>query len=400
MNETAIKKNTCSYCGEAPVNHTLYFFEKLISSPFDSHATTLIKYTPSFVKNFVDLIPGFLFETLFFLKLVKFSSDIEKVNTFRSRVIWEEANRRGIQMEQIIIGKRPLDWYRAKVDGKNIYFESIPIQSEFLDFKKDWDNKILLKEELLKHGVPAPNYIKLPLFSTQSLEKIFFKFKKTIIVKPQTGSRARHTVTNIRTFQHFKNGIAIAKQISPYLVVEEHLEGYICRATVIGGVLAGFYQGSVPKIVGDGKKTIKELIEEKNQTQIDRYHVRILDELHDHIARSGFTIYDVLPEGFSLSLSHRAGQLFGGRTIEMIDDLHPSFIPIFEKATKIVGLSVAGFDAIIPDPTKPAESQHWGIIECNTLPFIDVHYYALEGKPRNIAGMIWDLWNFELRNSF
>ena len=392
VSELFPKKSTCSYCGEAPVNHTFYFFEKLISFPFDSHTATVIKYTPCFVKNFVDRIPVFLFRIFVILKLGHFSSDINKANSSRSRIIWEEANRRGIQMEQIIIGERPLDWYCARVNGKNIYFESIPIQPEFLDFKKDWDNKITLKEELLKYGVPVPNYIKLPLFSTQSLKKIFLKFKKPLIIKPQTGSRARHTVTNIRTFTHFKNGIAIARQISPYLVVEEHLEGYICRATMVSGVLAGFYRGSVPNIVGDGQKTIKELIEEKNQTQIDRYRVRILDELHDHIARSGFTIRDVLPKGVSLSLSHRAGQLFGGRTKEMIDDLHPSFIPILEKATKIVDLSVVGFDAIIPDPTKPADSQHWGIIECNTLPFIDVHYYALEGKPRNIAGMIWDLW--------
>ena len=59
---------------------------------------------------------------------------------------------------------------------------------------------------------------------------------------------------------------------------------------------------------------------------------------------------------------------------------------------RTTGLMVAGFDSIIPDPTQPADSQHWGIIECNTLPFIDLHYYALEGKPQNIAGMIWDLW--------
>jgi len=57
-----------------------------------------------------------------------------------------------------------------------------------------------------------------------------------------------------------------------------------------------------------------------------------------------------------------------------------------------VGLSVVGFDCIIPDPTKDANSQRWGIIECNSLPFIDLHYFALEGKPKNIAGMIWDMW--------
>ena len=77
----------------------------------------------------------------------------------------------------------------------------------------------------------------------------------------------------------------------------------------------------------------------------------------------------------------------------MLDELHPSFIPILKRAADIVDLPVVGFDVIIPDPTKSADAQRWGIIECNTLPFIDLHYYALLGQPKNIAGEIWDLWN-------
>ena len=162
----------------------------------------------------------------------------------------------------------------------------------------------------------------------------------------------------------------------------------------MGGVLAGFYRGQAPAIIGDGKKTIKELIEEKDNKRQNRIEpIRISKELHEHILRSGFVVDDILPEGVSLSLSHRIGRLFGGTTKEMLNNLHPSFIPILKEAAKIVSLLVVGFDCIIPDPTKEASSQKWGIIECNSLPFIDLHYYALEGKPKNIAGMIWDMWN-------
>ena len=393
MSELFVKKNTCPYCGEAPVNHSLYRLDNFISFIIESHIAKVIRYVPRFFKDFVDWVPIFLFNTLVKFKLGYFSSDIDKAKSFRSRVIWKEALRRGINMEQIIIGNKPLDWYRAKINGRVIYFESIPIKSEFLYFKKDWDNKIILKKELKKHTIPVPEFVQLSPFRLQSLGQIFSKIKTPLVVKPQIGSRARHTVTNINDFCQFKKSIDIARKISMHLVVEEHLRGYICRATVVGGVLAGFYRGSVPCIIGDGEKTIKQLIEEKNAKQIDRYHVRVGEELYDHILRQGFSIENILPAGISISLSHRAGQLFGGNTKEMIDELHLSFVPIIEKAAHITGLSVAGFDCIIPDPTKSEVSQKWGIIECNTLPFIDIHYYALEGKPRNIAGMIWDMWD-------
>lgn len=395
INEPSIKKSSCSYCGDAPVNHTLYFIESLISGIFDVHAVKIIKYVPNFVKNFVDLIPKFLFETLFFFKLVKFSTDIEKANTFRSRVIWEEAKRRGIIMEQVIFRGKPLDYYRAVLNNKEstIYFESLPIKPKFFYMSQNWDDKVVLKKEFSKRNIPVPAYFQLSLLSLKNHRKIFSKLAKPVIIKPRIGSRGRHTITNINNIEQLQGGMNIAGQICFQLIVEEHLKGSVCRATFVNGVLAGFYRGNAPTLVGDGKKTIKELIKEKDSKRPERVEpIRIGKELDDHIMRSGFTVDDVLPDGFFLPLSHRIGRLFGGATEEMLDDLHPSFIPILKEAEKVVGLSVVGFDAIIPDPTKPADSQRWGFIECNSLPYIDLHYYALKGKPKNITGMIWDMW--------
>lgn len=393
-NEPSVKKSSCSYCGDAPVNHSLYFLESLVVFTFETRVAKLTKYVPNFIKRFIDLVPKFLFSTLAFLKLAKFSSDINKANTFRSKIIWAEAEKRGIKMEQIIFLNKPLDYYRAKVHNKNIYFESIPIKPEFSDLNKNWDDKATLKREFEKYNIPAPAYIELPFWGFKNREKIFNKLKKPIIIKPRIGSRGRHTVTNINTPEQLEQGIKVARQISSHLIIEEHLEGFVCRATLVDGILAGFFRGQPPTIYGDGRKTIRELIEEKDKKRPDRTEpVRISKEFEDHISRAGFGIDDILPSGVSLSLSHHIGRLFGGTTKEMIDGLHPSFIPIFKEASKVVDLSVVGFDCIIPDPTKEASSQRWGIIECNTLPFIDLHYYALEGKPRNIAGMIWDMWN-------
>ena len=353
----------------------------------------VVKHAPTFIKDLAELIPVALFKTFNTLGYATFSSDIEKAASFRSRIIWEEAKRRGIVMEQLVLFGKPLDHYRAVHNGKTIYFESIPLPTESLDMEKNWDDKIVLKKEFSKHNIPIPAYAQLPLVPLHNLEYYFSLFTTPIIVKPQVGSRGRHTVTNIHTFEQFKKGVAIVKKLSPYVAVEEHLQGSICRATVVGGVLAGFYRGQPPSIVGDGLKTIQELIEAKDAARKSRVEaVPISDELREYISRSGFTLESILPEEMTLTLSHHVGRLFGGTTKEMIDDLHPSFVPILERAGAVVGLAIAGFDCIIPDPTAPADSQRWGIIECNTLPFIDLHYYALEGTPRNIAGMVWDLW--------
>ena len=387
------KASDCSYCGDAPISHALFYPMSLFAVAFDNDMLKVTSEAPAFFRDFVEWVWSMFFETLLFFRVAHTSSLIEKANTFRSRVIWEEARRRGISMEQIFMFGRPLDQYRAKIHNKWVYFNSLPIPPRMLRFRKNWDDKFILKKEFSKKNIPVPTYVQFPAFLGRNLGKIFSKFQKPIIVKPRVGSRGRHTVTNIYTVKQFQSGVDVASKICAYLIAEEHLEGYVCRATFVNGTLMGFYRGASPTVTGDGKKTIRDLILEKDAKRQDRVEkVLVNQELEDYVLRSGFTLDDVPPDGVRLSLSHRTGRLFGGETREMLHELHPSFVPILKVAAETVGLPVIGFDCIVPDPHKEASGQRWGIIECNTLPFIDLHYYALEGKPQNIAGAIWDLW--------
>ena len=70
-------------------------------------------HAPKILKKSIDWFIAGLLEFLALVRLARFSSDIEKAKTFRSRVIWEEAKRRGIPMEQVILFGQPLDHYRA-----------------------------------------------------------------------------------------------------------------------------------------------------------------------------------------------------------------------------------------------------------------------------------------------
>jgi cyanophycin synthetase len=384
---------SCPYCGDSPINHTLSYVEKTVSLFLDTYTGRVAAHAPNFLKRFASAIPFFIFKFLILLGAGKFSDDIDKAASFRSRVIWEEAIRRGIPMKQVVLFGKYLDQYQAEVHGKTIYFESIPIQEEYLIMNDNWDDKYALKQKFVEIGIPVPAYARLSRFGLQGLDEVYRKFQGPIIVKPQIGSRGRHTVTNITTFEQFTEGVQIVKQICPEVMVEEHLQGDVCRATLVGGVLGGFYVGRVPFVTGDGVHTVRELIAEKDATRPERVGaVHMSQELEDHIRRSGYTLKSIPETGEKVTLTHRLGRLFGGTTEEMIDTLHPSFVPVLERAVRALGLSIAGFDCIIPDPTRDQASQKWGIIECNTLPFIDLHYYALVGKPRNIAGMVWDLW--------
>lgn len=388
--------NKCQYCGDAFVSHELAYLSCFLGMIMDPSVYAVVDKAPNFLKKFVDFFLDFIFDCLIFFKLAYLSYDIEKAKSGRSKVIWEEAKRRNLEMRQLVVFGKPTEVYKVKINGGDFYFNSLPIPPDRLDNKKNWDDKFILKKYLEKADVPVPKYFETSFFSFAKPKGIFEKFEKPIIVKPRIGSRGRHTTTNINTFEEFKFALSCAKQVCPTLSIEEHLHGYICRATLVEGKLVGFYRAEPPSVIGDGQKILKELIEEKDKNRKERVAtITLSKELLEYISRYGFTLDTIIPQGKRVELTHRTGRLFGGATKEMLSELHPSFLPFLEKAAKITDLVVVGFDCIIPDPEKNSNSQKWGIIEANTLPFIDLHYFALEGKPQNIAGAIWDLWSKE-----
>ncbi len=387
-------KSSCAYCGDAHVNHVFLYITSVVSNIMDPLLSSLNRRTPRFLTAFAEGILHLLLHVMLLLRIGKFDDDIEQAASLRSKIVWEEAIRRGLHPQQLVILGKPTEHMRVKMNGKFFYYDSLPIPIKIGDTgSTDWDDKYVLKKRFANTGIPIPKFAEVPLFSKARIEKLWNEFEKPIIVKPALGSRGRHTTTNISDMSAFKKAISVGRIISPFLIMEEHLHGFVCRATVVGGKLAGFYRAEPPIVIGDGVKNIGELIAERDATRPDRVSkIELTQEIREHMSRQGYDLEYVLPAGKKVALTHRTGRLFGGRTREMLDELHPSFVPILERAGQMTGLPVLGFDCIVPDPEKDQASQRWGIIECNTLPFIDLHYFALEGKPKNITGMVWDLW--------
>ncbi len=392
--DTKTKINSCSACGTSPVSHGFMYATSLIDLFFENtigRAFGWIKIPrEGWLANYV--VMGFvgLFRIFF---LARFSNNIEKAMSGRSKLIWEEANRRGIKMQQIVMFGKYLEQYRAKINGRSVYFQSIPIPHNLPQSGYDWiDDKYKLAERLRKNGIPAPKaFVAWSFFGAQ---KKFDKLKKPIIVKPRTGSRGRHTTTNIKTLPELKVAWYLGTKIEPSLVLEEHLFGSVYRATVINNELVGFFRADPPQVTGDGNSSIKKLIEEKNKNHNERIgEIKINDDLVSFISRLGYTLESILESEKTIDLSAKTGRLYGGHTKEMLPLVHPKMHELFEKAGKIVEAPIVGFDLIISDPTKNPDEQVWGVIEANSLPFIDLHYFALEGTPINLAKNVWDLWD-------
>ncbi len=319
------------------------------------------------------------------------NDDWEKIKSFRGQELFKEAKARGLEIHELRPRGQSADLYEVTIAGNTFTFKGLPRPSGYNNVALDWsDDKGILKEKLRAAGLPVADGGSACTWN--GALKIFRRINKPVIVKPRIGSRGRHTTTFVYTEEQLREAYRIAKQLCSWMVIEEHLTGAVYRGTVIDGKCIGVLGGDPPHVIGDGIHTITELIALKNE--IKNPHVRdiaIDKKMELFLGRSNYTLDTILPSGMRIDVNEKIGVSYGGSSFEATPETHPDTIKMFEDAAAVVNDPLLGFDFIIPDITRSWKEQRCGILECNAVPFINLHHDPLRGEPINAAKYVWDM---------
>jgi cyanophycin synthetase len=282
--------------------------------------------------------------------------------------------------------------YLAQIKGKILKFNTLPRLTTPATL--DWiDDKSAMRRKFSAAGFPiARGGI---AFSYKKTLQLFRTIKGTVIIKPRTGSRSRHTTIAITTEKELYQAFQNAKQLSPWVIVEEQLRGWVFRVTLINRKVCAVMRREPPHVVGNGIKTIQELIDEENLLPARQgpvfHQIPITTETHAELERQNLTLESIPESGRVVTLHQKVGRSSGASTTDVTAQVHPENIQLFEKIAHFLDDSLVGIDMIIEDMSKPwYEQMPSGIIECNSLPFIDLHHFPLRGEVQNVAGALWD----------
>jgi hypothetical protein len=381
----------CPYCGNNPVPHGASWWGNSISTFLRPRR---VDGGDSWYQIFAAYVTSYLIHYLFvlfrFLSFAKLIDDPALAPSERGRVLWEEAIRRGTPFFGLKLFGRHIDAYCMRVKGRELYFVGLP-RPIYSESSSEWwlDDKAILKERLMLAGIPVPRGGGYTRFAAAA--RAFEALEKPVIVKPRVGSRGRHTTTHIHTLEELRRAFKIAKQLCFWVVVEEHLVGSVYRGTMIDGVLAGVLAGDPPRIVGDGVHTIEELVPIKNSLRHAKVSAVVLDDRHRaFLARTGRSFATVPALGETVDLLEKIGVSYGGHSAEVTGITHPAIKDTLERAARVVADPIIGFDFIIANVAGDPARQKWGIIECNSTPFINLHHDPVEGTPMNVAARLWD----------
>lgn len=252
------------------------------------------------------------------------------------------------------------------------------------------------KTILSQSGVPVP---KGEVISTwdealRAAEKIGYP----VVLKPLDGNHGRDVILNIKNKEELQAAFELLKDKKEALVIENYLKGNDYRLLVVGGKLIAAAKRIPPFVVGDGEKTVQQLIEALNADP-DRGHghekrltkVTIDDETMRLLDIQKHTLQSVPEAGEEVQLKATANISTGGSAEDVTDIVHPMNHRMAERIARTIGLNVMGIDMIAESLEQPLVQENGGVIEVNAGPGFRMHVAPSIGKPRDVAGAVVDM---------
>ncbi|MDP2687349.1 MAG: cyanophycin synthetase [Aequorivita sp.] len=253
------------------------------------------------------------------------------------------------------------------------------------------DTKYLLEQAQIE--VPRGDIIS----REGSLEEACKYVGYPLVVKPVGGNHGRGITVNVNTYEDALVAFHAAKLVSPKVIIEKYITGEDYRLLVINNVLVAAAKRSPAHIIGDGKSTIKELVDEVNQDSRRGYgHENVLTKITINdltktiIAAKGYTENSVPKEGEKVILKDTANLSTGGTAEDVTDIVHPSNVSMVERISKIIDLDICGIDIMTTDISQPLNETGGAVLEVNAGPGFRMHLAPTTGLPRNVAAPVVD----------
>lgn len=219
-----------------------------------------------------------------------------------------------------------------------------------------------------------------------------------LAMKPINGNHGRGVTTNIQNWEQALEAFHLAKRISNSVIVEQFIKGEDYRLLVINHRLVAAAKRLPAQVIGDGKSTVQQLIDQVNADPRRGYgHEKVLtyitvDDITTKLLElKDYNLDTVIPNGEILVLKDTANLSTGGTSIDVTDIVHPGTVFMAERISRIVGLDICGIDFLTPDISKPVSETGGAVIEVNAGPGFRMHLAPAEGLPRNVAAPVIDM---------
>ena len=311
-----------------------------------------------------------------------------------SVVLIKDAIANGVDYEVLNELKSIVQFYYK--DREEFVIEGNKTDKDTYIFPIITDDKFTSKQIMKEHGLNVPNAILLNRnMNAQDREELLKEFYNcSLVVKPRNTNYG----TGITVFAksaskaQIMNAVDYAFKFDENVLIEQYVKGMEYRFLVVNGKCLSVAHRRAASVVGNGKSTIKELIDAKNK---EPWHfltgtpVKMDEPVVEYLKVQGYDYETVLPAGKRVFLRTNSNCSTGGESVDMTEIMPTYFKKVAEKASRAFDAKICGVDIIIED----LDEENYSIIEINDNPGYSINEWPYEGKGEKIGVAILKLLN-------
>ncbi len=241
--------------------------------------------------------------------------------------------------------------------------------------------------------VPEQRYAKTPEQARSAAEVLGWP----VVLKPVGLDQGQGVHVGVASDDALERAFKAASELqSEGVVIEQFVPGYDHRLLVVNGRLMMAAKRLPGGVTGDGRQTVSALLDQLNADPIRGDDQRSLlmripcdEEALSCLEEAGLTLESVPETGRFVPLRRTANISTGGTATDVTDRVHPDNRIAALRATRIIGLDIAGVDFICPDISVSYHESGGAICEVNAQPGFRPHWQS--NPSRDINGDILDL---------
>lgn len=298
-----------------------------------------------------------------------------------TRIVMDELKRRGIPVE--IVTQQPVVLLRYFFEGTWHLLRSTMPETTSAVGRAICDEKLLSAAVATAADIPVPV---TAIYTKMEEAMAFMRQHGSIVVKPPDAAHGHGVTVGVTDAGALQRAVdfAVAASDSETVLLQQKITGSDLRMLVIAGKFVAATCRIPASVVGDGKQTIRELIERENATNPERgendekrLSLISLDASERFL---GTALDTVIPaEGEEVTVVGTANIGAGGRAKDYTDIVPAEIIAAAETFARTVKVITCGVDFIWDEDTG-----EFFFIEGNACPGFCLHIEPAEGTPRPV----------------
>ncbi|MCP4756607.1 MAG: bifunctional glutamate--cysteine ligase GshA/glutathione synthetase GshB [Proteobacteria bacterium] len=319
-----------------------------------------------------------------------------------TQILIKEALNRGIRVEVL---DREDNFLLLEKAGKTEYVkQATRTSADRYIAPLIMENKAVTKMVLAKHGIRVPGgKVYDDVEQARSAYGEFIGSDRVIKPKSTNFGIGITISKGDRSENEYRRAVEEAFEYGRSVIVEEFIEGREYRFLIIDGTVVAVLHRLPANVIGDGNRTVMELVEEKNgnplrgigyKTPLEKLRTGAVEKSFLH--QQGKDFSTIPQNGERVFLRKNTNISTGGDSIDCTDDVDDFYKEIAIQASDAIGAKMCGADIIIRDPTAEPKvlADSYGIIELNFNPAIHIHGFPYRGENRHAEKNILDLLGF------